>query len=76
MAPVQLGKWMVLFCDEINLPDMDSYGENIDEKKNTKINKNTMQKVIRQIAMMMSINHKRMWLRVVAKGQLPANFTG
>ncbi|RMX44013.1 hypothetical protein pdam_00012965 [Pocillopora damicornis] len=26
LAPVQLGKWMVLFCDEINLPDMDSYG--------------------------------------------------
>ena len=27
LAPVQLGKWMVLFCDEINLPDMDSYGK-------------------------------------------------
>ncbi|XP_038118676.1 dynein heavy chain, cytoplasmic isoform X2 [Culex quinquefasciatus] len=26
LAPVQLGKWLVLFCDEINLPDMDSYG--------------------------------------------------
>ena len=26
LAPVQLGKWMVLFCDEINLPDMDHYG--------------------------------------------------
>lgn len=26
MAPVQLGKWLVLFCDEINLPDMDNYG--------------------------------------------------
>ena len=23
LAPVQLGKWLVLFCDEINLPDMD-----------------------------------------------------
>ena len=27
LAPVQLGKWMVLFCDEINLPDMDHYGK-------------------------------------------------
>ncbi|XP_074612492.1 cytoplasmic dynein 1 heavy chain 1-like isoform X2 [Acropora palmata] len=26
LAPVQLGKWMILFCDEINLPDMDHYG--------------------------------------------------
>jgi dynein heavy chain 1 len=26
LAPVQLGKWLVLFCDEINLPDMDMYG--------------------------------------------------
>lgn len=26
LAPVQLGKWLVLFCDEINLPDMDNYG--------------------------------------------------
>ncbi|XP_026482181.1 dynein heavy chain, cytoplasmic isoform X8 [Ctenocephalides felis] len=26
LAPVQLGKWLVLFCDEINLPDMDRYG--------------------------------------------------
>ncbi|KAI4467240.1 dynein heavy chain [Holotrichia oblita] len=26
LAPVQLGKWLVLFCDEINLPDMDTYG--------------------------------------------------
>ena len=26
MAPIQLGKWMVLFCDEINLPDTDKYG--------------------------------------------------
>lgn len=23
---LQLGKWLVLFCDEINLPDMDQYG--------------------------------------------------
>ena len=22
----QLGKWLVVFCDEINLPDMDQYG--------------------------------------------------
>ena len=27
MAPVQLGKWLVLFCDEINLPDLDKYGK-------------------------------------------------
>ncbi|XP_052769398.1 cytoplasmic dynein 1 heavy chain 1-like isoform X2 [Mya arenaria] len=26
LAPVQLNKWLVLFCDEINLPDMDRYG--------------------------------------------------
>ncbi|XP_064603299.1 cytoplasmic dynein 1 heavy chain 1-like isoform X2 [Liolophura sinensis] len=26
LAPVQLNKWLVLFCDEINLPDMDKYG--------------------------------------------------
>ncbi|CAM9594499.1 unnamed protein product [Lampetra planeri] len=26
LAPVQLSKWLVLFCDEINLPDMDKYG--------------------------------------------------
>ncbi|XP_025833356.1 dynein heavy chain, cytoplasmic [Agrilus planipennis] len=26
LSPVQLGKWLVIFCDEINLPDMDSYG--------------------------------------------------
>ena len=23
---VQIGKWLVMFCDEINLPDMDAYG--------------------------------------------------
>jgi dynein heavy chain 1 len=27
LSPVQLNKWLVLFCDEINLPDMDNYGE-------------------------------------------------
>ena len=27
MAPIQLGKWVVLFCDEINLPDLDKYGK-------------------------------------------------
>lgn len=27
MSPVQLGKWVVLFCDEINLPEYDKYGE-------------------------------------------------
>jgi dynein heavy chain 1 len=26
LSPVVLNKWLVLFCDEINLPDMDSYG--------------------------------------------------
>lgn len=26
LSPVQLGKWLILFCDEINLPDMDHYG--------------------------------------------------
>jgi len=26
MSPIQLGKWVVLFCDEINLPDADKYG--------------------------------------------------
>ena len=27
MAPAQLGKWLVFFCDEINLSDLDKYGE-------------------------------------------------
>nr|XP_018911901.1 PREDICTED: dynein heavy chain, cytoplasmic [Bemisia tabaci] len=26
LSPVQLGKWLILFCDEMNLPDMDQYG--------------------------------------------------
>lgn len=26
LAPVQIGKWIVLFCDEINLPSLDKYG--------------------------------------------------
>ena len=27
LAPVQIGKWLVLFCNEqINFPDIDSYG--------------------------------------------------
>ncbi|XP_058810234.1 dynein heavy chain, cytoplasmic isoform X2 [Phymastichus coffea] len=26
LSPAQLGKWLVLFCDEINLPEMDKYG--------------------------------------------------
>ena len=26
LAPTQIGKWLVMFCDEINLPDMDAYG--------------------------------------------------
>ena len=25
LSPVQLGVWLVMFCDEINLPDMDNY---------------------------------------------------
>ena len=32
MAPAQLGKWLVLFCDEINLPGLDKYGEREGEK--------------------------------------------
>ncbi|GAA5873340.1 hypothetical protein JCM3774_005947 [Rhodotorula dairenensis] len=26
LAPTQIGRWLVLFCDEINLPAMDAYG--------------------------------------------------
>ncbi|QQP51744.1 Dynein heavy chain_ cytoplasmiclike [Caligus rogercresseyi] len=26
LTPTQLGKWLIMFCDEINLPDMDAYG--------------------------------------------------
>lgn len=26
LAPVQIGRWLVLFCDEINLPAVDNYG--------------------------------------------------
>ncbi|XP_022096690.1 cytoplasmic dynein 1 heavy chain 1-like isoform X2 [Acanthaster planci] len=26
LSPIQLNKWLVVFCDEINLPDMDKYG--------------------------------------------------
>ena len=26
MSPIQIQKWLVLFCDEINLPDYDNYG--------------------------------------------------
>jgi dynein heavy chain 1 len=26
LSPIQLGKWLVIFCDEINLPDEDKYG--------------------------------------------------
>ena len=29
LSPIQLNKWLVLFCDEINLPDMDKYGTSI-----------------------------------------------
>ena len=27
LSPLQINKWLVLFCDEINLPDMDKYGQ-------------------------------------------------
>ena len=27
LSPILLNKWLVLFCDEINLPDMDKYGK-------------------------------------------------
>ena len=33
MAPTQLGKLLVLYRDEINLPDLDKYGER--EEKET-----------------------------------------
>ena len=26
LSPLQINKWLVLFCDEINLPNMDKYG--------------------------------------------------
>ena len=26
LSPIQIGKWLILFCDEINLPQMDKYG--------------------------------------------------
>uniref|UniRef100_A0A914WXS1 AAA+ ATPase domain-containing protein n=1 Tax=Plectus sambesii TaxID=2011161 RepID=A0A914WXS1_9BILA len=26
LAPIQLGRWLIMFCDEINLPNMDKYG--------------------------------------------------
>ena len=26
LAPVQIGRWLVVFCDEINLPAQDKYG--------------------------------------------------
>jgi dynein heavy chain 1 len=26
MSPIQIGKWLVFFCDEINLPNLDKYG--------------------------------------------------
>ena len=27
LSPIQLNKWLVVFCDEINLPNMDQYGK-------------------------------------------------
>ena len=29
LTPTQLGKWLIMFCDEINLPDMDKYGTQV-----------------------------------------------
>ena len=29
LAPVQLGRWLVIFCDEINLPMPDKYGTQV-----------------------------------------------
>jgi dynein heavy chain 1 len=26
LSPIQIGKWLILFCDEINLPQIDKYG--------------------------------------------------
>ncbi|XP_053373809.1 cytoplasmic dynein 1 heavy chain 1-like isoform X4 [Mercenaria mercenaria] len=26
LSPIQINKWLILFCDEINLPNMDKYG--------------------------------------------------
>jgi dynein heavy chain 1 len=26
LAPTEMGRWLVLFCDEINLPAIDNYG--------------------------------------------------
>ncbi|CAG2102482.1 unnamed protein product, partial [Medioppia subpectinata] len=26
LSPIQIGKWLILFCDEINLPQVDKYG--------------------------------------------------
>ena len=26
LRPKQSGKWLIVFCDEINLPDVDNYG--------------------------------------------------
>lgn len=27
LSPIQMNKWLVLFCDEINLPNMDKYSK-------------------------------------------------
>ena len=37
MSPIQLGKWVVLFCDEINLPDLDKYGKSCDTTGDARI---------------------------------------
>ena len=29
LTPTPLGKWLIMFCDEINLPDMDKYGTQV-----------------------------------------------
>ena len=37
MSPIQLGKWVVLFCDEINLPDLDKYGKSCDLTRGARV---------------------------------------
>ena len=40
MSPIQLGKWLVLFCDEINLPDLDKYGKGFLNTSTSYLNNN------------------------------------
>ena len=37
MSPIQLGKWLVFFCDEINLPDYDKYGTYVQYRHDTHV---------------------------------------